>query len=126
LVGVGRPSVQYRFNSSAGIVAAAQIGLSGMRTALTDLSGGVIASETVDIDLDIGPRAVLDALIHLWDEQLGQAGHDRSHLRGVGVGLPTPIELGSIRRPTSDEDLRWTESEVIEHLESRLELPVVS
>src|SRR5699024_10736602 len=47
-------------------------------------------------------------------------------LRGVGVGLPTPIELGSIRRPTSDEDLRWTESEVIEHLESRLELPVVS
>lgn len=125
LVGRGRPSVQYRFNASAGIIAAAQVGLSGMRTALTDLSGGVIASETVDIDLGLGPRAVLDALIQLWEEQLGRVGRKRSHLRGAGVGLPTPIELATIRQAATDEDLRWTECDVVEYLESRLGLPVV-
>jgi predicted NBD/HSP70 family sugar kinase len=88
----GRPRTMLAFNGNAGVVLAGDIGATHSRVAITDLEGRVLAEHSHDIAVAEGPDAVLSWLERSFDELLHETGRGHEELRGVGVGLPGPVE----------------------------------
>lgn len=91
----GRPPTVLTFNSGAGVVLAGDLGATHSRVAVTDLAGQVLAQTTRDIAIAEGPDAVLSWLEETFDRLLEQNGQGVDAVRGVGVGLPGPVEFAS-------------------------------
>ncbi|MHB8293838.1 MAG: ROK family protein [Acidimicrobiales bacterium] len=95
----GRPPVQFRFNSMAGLVLGVDIGISASRVGVADLSARVLADVSEEISVEEGPEVVLGWVASRTEELLarvGAAGSDGSgagRLWGVGVGVPGPVEF---------------------------------
>ncbi|WP_089773095.1 ROK family transcriptional regulator [Ruania alba] len=123
-LGRGRPPVRYAFNAQAGYVLAVQLGMSGARIALTDLTARVLTSRTVDVDLSLGPQRVFDTVIEELDDDLRAVGSTREQLRGVGLGVPGRTELSSIRSRGEHQVRPWSDFDVAGHIKSALHVPV--
>jgi predicted NBD/HSP70 family sugar kinase len=93
----GRPPSSLVFNSSSGVVLAADLGATHARLAVTDLSGTVLAELAEDLDIARGPEAVLGVVARQFGDLLRQAGRDATDLRGIGVGVPGPVEFATGR-----------------------------
>jgi predicted NBD/HSP70 family sugar kinase len=96
----GRPPGTLAFNGNAGVVLAGDIGATHSRVAITDLNGAVLAEDTQDIPVAAGPEVVLAWLERAFAQLLERTNREQSDLRGVGVGLPGPVEFAS-GRPVS-------------------------
>ncbi len=81
----GRPATAFTFNRGARVVAAADLGATHARVAVTDLASTVLAERRVDLPIDRGPEEVLGWLVVTLKELLVETGGE---LCGVGVGLP--------------------------------------
>jgi len=79
---------------------AGDVGATHSRVAITDLNGTVLAEHTEDVPVAAGPDVVLAWLEQAFDGLLERTGHSPSDLRGVGVGLPGPVEFAT-GRPVS-------------------------
>lgn len=123
-VGRGRPSTHFSFNPRAGLVLAAQLGLSGVRVAVTDLDCNVLAGRTVDVDAHLGPEEVLGVVDSTFDDVLQDAGAGRSEVLGVGVGVPGAVELSMTPAATGASHRPWGRFDVAAHLASVTRLPV--
>jgi hypothetical protein len=84
----GRPPTRVRFDPGA----------THARLAVTDLAGSVLAEVNEDLDIALGPDAVLGRVVTLARELLAPWGSKA--LAGIGVGLPGPVEH-STGRPIS-------------------------
>jgi predicted NBD/HSP70 family sugar kinase len=91
----GRPPQTFTFNREAGVVLAADLGATHGRLAITDLGGDVLVEDTEDIAIAEGPDAVLTWLEKTFDSLLGGVDRDRGDVRGVGVGVPGPVEFAT-------------------------------
>jgi predicted NBD/HSP70 family sugar kinase len=91
----GRPATRLRFNQDQGVVLAADLGATHARLAVTDLASVVLAETADDCAIADGPQAVLSWVRDRFDELLATAGRDRSEVRGVGIGVPGPVEHAS-------------------------------
>jgi predicted NBD/HSP70 family sugar kinase len=89
-----RPSV-FAFNPSAGIVLAAGMGATRTRLAVTDLAGTNLASRASDVDVSLGPETVLSWIEEQFNELLLEAEQHIDNVRGVGLGIPAPVEWAS-------------------------------
>jgi predicted NBD/HSP70 family sugar kinase len=89
----GRPPLILALNRSAGVILAADLGATHTRIALTDLDGVVLAENAAEIEIAQGPGVVLDWLEDKFQALLDQAGHTRSEVRGIGLGVPGPVEF---------------------------------
>jgi len=96
----GRPPAQFAFNAGARVVLAADVGATHIRLAVTDLAAGVLASDVADLDVALGPEAVLGWLVDHGRALVTSTGRDPSALAGVGIGLPGPVEHAT-GRPTN-------------------------
>ena len=93
----GRPPSTLAFNAGAGVILAGDIGATHSRVAVTDLAGSVLAERTEDVAVASGPDVVLGWLEGAFDQLLEETGHGAVELRGVGVGLPGPVEFATGR-----------------------------
>jgi predicted NBD/HSP70 family sugar kinase len=91
----GRPATLLAFNEHAGVVLAGDIGATHSRLAVTDLAGHVLAQSTRDIAIAEGPEAVLAWVEGAFDDLLAEVGRPPGAVRGVGVGLPGPVEFAT-------------------------------
>jgi predicted NBD/HSP70 family sugar kinase len=91
----GRPPQMFAFNRDAGVVLAADLGATHSRLAITDLSGEVLVEGAEEIAIAEGPEAVLAWLERTFDELLGRVGRAHSDVRGIGVGVPGPVEFAT-------------------------------
>jgi predicted NBD/HSP70 family sugar kinase len=96
----GRPPTQFAFNPSARVILAADVGATHVRLAVTDLAANVLASELVDLDIALGPEAVLRWLLDHGRTLLTKADRSVDDVAGVGIGLPGPVEHAT-GRPTN-------------------------
>jgi predicted NBD/HSP70 family sugar kinase len=96
----GRPPTQFAFNPAARVVLAADVGATHVRLAVTDLAAAVLTNEHVDLDIALGPQAVLRWVLEHGRKLLDKAGRDVADLAGVGIGLPGPVEHAT-GRPTN-------------------------
>jgi predicted NBD/HSP70 family sugar kinase len=93
----GRPPTVLEFKRDAGVVLAADLGALHARVAVTDLGAGVLVERREEIDIADGPDAVLDWLERTFEALLAEAGRPEADVRGIGVGVPGPVEFASGR-----------------------------
>lgn len=87
----GRPPTVLAFNHGAGVVAAADLGATHSRVAISDLGGEPLAELSEDLDIGLGPEEVLGRVHERLLELLREAGRDAADVRGIGLGVPGPV-----------------------------------
>jgi predicted NBD/HSP70 family sugar kinase len=88
----GRPPARFRFNPTARLILAADVGATHLSVALTDLTGEILDRSTMKLNIAEGPEAVLDAVVRTGRALLKSARRSMKDLAGTGVGLPGPVE----------------------------------
>lgn len=116
----GRPASRFAFNQGAGVTLAAQVGMSGMLMAVTNLAADVLWYRKVDIDVSGGPEALLQELERHFDEGLAEVGEQAGRLYGVGIGMPGDLEIAGTGATTA----QWRSFPLAGRLEARYERPV--
>src|SRR5690242_8517436 len=91
----GRPASRFTFHHGRGVLLVADIGATGMRTAVCDLKGEVLAESPRTIDVADGPEAVLSAADGLFRQLLAGAGRDPGEVFGIGIDVPGPVDFDS-------------------------------
>jgi predicted NBD/HSP70 family sugar kinase len=96
----GRPPTVLAFNESAGVVLAVDLGATHCRIAVADLNNATLAEVAGDLDIALGPEEVIERVMRRCHELLKLAGRAAADVRGVGLGVPGPVEFAS-GRPVS-------------------------
>jgi predicted NBD/HSP70 family sugar kinase len=119
----GRPPSTLRFNDDAGTVLAGDVGATHSRVAVTDLGGRALAERSHDISVSQGPDEVLSWLEATLDDLLAESGRSPGSLRGVGVGLPGPVEFANGRPVNPPIMPGWNRYPVGERLADHFGVP---
>jgi predicted NBD/HSP70 family sugar kinase len=93
----GRPATMLAFNHRAGVVLVADLGATHARLAVSDLAGTPLAERAGDLDIALGPDAVLTWVSARFDDLLQAAAKTPGDVRGIGIGVPGPVEFDSGR-----------------------------
>lgn len=117
----GRAPRLLSFRAAAGALLIADLGATGARVALTDLSGTVLAQKRETIDIAAGPDVVLPRIDGMFDELLGSTV--APNLWGIGVGIPGPVEFHTGRPVAPPIMPGWDTFPVREHF-ARHRVPV--
>jgi predicted NBD/HSP70 family sugar kinase len=124
LSGPGRRSTRLRLNPAAGAVVGVDYGHRHVRVAVADLASSVVAERRIDLDVDGGPAAALDAGAEIVADLLSEARIERDRVLGIGMGLPGPIDRQTGALGSSSILLAWTGLRPADELSRRLGLPV--
>jgi len=122
--GGGRPGVQLALKDSSRVALGVDIGHSHVQVAVSDLAHNILAERRCELDVNNRAAETLDASARLAGEALAAAGADRTHVIGVGVGIPGPVDRE--RGTTSSATILpgWVGVRIVEAMEERLGLPV--
>ena len=113
----GRPAGRLAFNKSAGVTLAAQVGMSGMLMAVTNLAADVLWYRKVDLDVGEGPEGLLELLEENFAAGLDEVGADQRRIYGLGIGLPGDLEIAGTAAS-------WRSFPLVDRLQARFERPV--
>ncbi len=91
----GRPPTVLAFNHEAGVVLVADLGATHARMAITDLAGTPLAEAAQDLDIALGPTEVLKRVSARFQKLLGRTEHSAADVRGIGIGVPGPVEFAT-------------------------------
>jgi len=93
----GRPPTKLAFDAASGVVLCADLGATHCRLAVSDLDCRLLAERPAEMDIARGPEAVLGWVQDRFAELLDEAGRPAADVRGVGIGLPGPVEFAAGR-----------------------------
>ncbi|KAF0965295.1 ROK family transcriptional regulator [Rhodococcus sp. T7] len=119
----GRRGTTLSLCASAGVVLAADLGVTHCRWSIADLAGTPLLAQTRDIDIADGPLVVLDQLIQDFDASLTQLGFTAADVCGVGVGVPGPVEVDTGRAVNPPIMPGWNEFSVTDYLRRHYDAP---
>lgn len=91
----GRPAGQFAFHRDRGVLLVADVGATGLRAALCDLTGAVTLERTETIDVGAGPHAVLGVIDGFFTDMLAEAGRDAAAVHGIGLDVPGPVDFAA-------------------------------
>ncbi|MDX2380155.1 MAG: ROK family transcriptional regulator [Acidimicrobiia bacterium] len=89
----GRPPVRLGFNIHGGVVLVADLGATHATLAVCDLSAHPLAIRRSHRDIADGPEPVLDWVRSEFDALLSEIGRAPSDVRGIGIGVPGPVDF---------------------------------
>lgn len=121
----GRPATLLGFNPEAGAVLVADLGATHGRLAVTDLAGQPLAERPIEADIATGPGAILDTVERTFDEMLDEQGGTGLKLRGIGVGVPGPVEFAAGRAVAPPIMPGWDGYPIRDHLTERFGVPTL-
>ena len=114
----GRPASRLAFNAAAGVTLAAQVGMSGVLMAVTDLAAEVLWYRKVDLDVSKGPEELLRVLDAHFGEALQELGPRAGRLYGMGIGLAGDLEIAGTA-------VSWRAFPLTDRLRERFGCPVL-
>jgi predicted NBD/HSP70 family sugar kinase len=121
----GRPATLIRFNENAGLILAADLGATHGRLAVCDFGATPLITEALEMDIGIGPEAAMDRLARTWGELLDSVRKTPGHVRGIGLGVPGPVEFAAGRAVHPPIMPGWDGYEIAAHLRERHGVPAV-
>ncbi|MEV0146211.1 MULTISPECIES: ROK family transcriptional regulator [unclassified Nonomuraea] len=121
----GRRPRRLCLSPTAGVLAVADLGAHHARLGLLDLSGAPLVVEEVPCEIAEGPEATLDLLSDAFDRLLAERVPPTVPLRGVGTGVPGPVDPATLRVVTPSRMPGWNDFPVADHLRARYDLPVL-
>ena len=120
----GRRAVTLRLRAEAGLVLAADIGVTHCRAVVADLNGAVLHESRRDITIADGPERVLGRLLADFEAGIAEVDRPGSRVWGVGIGVPGPVEF-STGRPVSPPIMPgWNEVSIPDLVRRHLDAPV--
>ncbi|MER7779874.1 ROK family protein [Streptomyces sp. NPDC096191] len=93
----GRPSHRIVFEPGHASVIAFDLETRHARAAVLDLAGTILAEHTAPLDVAEGPEPVLDRLAEWFPDLIAAAGIPASHVAGIGLSVPGPVDWESGR-----------------------------
>lgn len=121
----GRPPSLLGFNADAGLVLAADLGATHSRVAVSNLLAEPIAERTAEIDIDLGPVEVLSWLHQTFEDLLTEIRRPMSEVRGIGIGLPGPVDFAHGMAVNPPIMAGWHMYPVAEHCQTTYDVPVL-
>ena len=121
----GRPPAVLAFNRDEGVVLVADLGATHARVAVCDLVGTPLAERAGDLDIALGPERVLEWLDARFSELLDEVARSRDDVRGIGVGVPGPVEFASGRPVNPPIMPGWDDFPIPEWFDGRYRAPVL-
>lgn len=121
----GRPASVLGFNGDAGLILSADLGATHSRVAVTNLLAESLAETTAEVDIDSGPQEVLAWLGRTFDELVAETGRPAEDIRGVGIGLPGPVDFDRGVAVNPPIMAGWHEYPVASRFEEVYDVPVL-
>ncbi|WP_246609796.1 ROK family transcriptional regulator [Nonomuraea rhizosphaerae] len=121
----GRRPRRLRLSPTAGVLAVADLGANHVRLGVLDLSGAPLVVEERPCAIAKGPEATLDLVTAAFDSLLAAHVPGDVPLRGVGTGVPGPVDPATLRVVTPSRMPGWNNFPVAEHLANRYDLPIL-
>src|SRR5215211_3420514 len=121
----GRPATVLAFNHEAGVVLVADLGASHARVAVSDLLGTPLAERASDLDIALGPEHALTWVTERYAELLDEVERSPDDVRGIGIGVPGPVEFESGRPVNPPIMPGWDDFPIPEWFASRYSAPVL-
>ena len=121
----GRPASVLGFNGEAGLILSADLGATHSRVAVTNLLAESLAETTAEVDIDSGPEEVLAWLGRTFDELVAETGRPAEDIRGVGIGLPGPVDFDRGVAVNPPIMAGWNEYPVASRFEEVYDVPVL-
>ena len=118
----GRPPTRLTLDPSGGAVLGIHLRHDGIRLALADLAGTVLAEALVDLDVDHRADAALSFVEDATDALVAEAGIVRSRLLGAAVAISSPVP--TLPRHGPSLLTTWHDIDVADALTTRLGVPV--
>ncbi|MEC3993185.1 ROK family transcriptional regulator [Actinacidiphila sp. DG2A-62] len=122
--GRGRRATVVSLVGDEGVVVGIDFGHAHVTVAAATTGGEVLARRTETLDVDHRPSAVLDVAAGLTRECVRAGGHTMEEVRGIGAGIPGPLDIRThvVRPPTILAD--WVGLAPADELARRLGHPV--
>jgi predicted NBD/HSP70 family sugar kinase len=121
----GRPPTAFVFNRGAGVVLAADLGATHSRLAVCDLGGEILVEHAEDRAIATGPETILAWLDESFERMLDEAGRAAGDVRGVGVGVPGPVEFEAGMAVNAPIMPGWDGFPVAERMRERWSAPAL-
>ena len=121
----GRRPTRLEFDVAHSVVVAATVDTTHSRTALTDLSGRILADRHVDVAVEDGPEKVLAAVADAAHDLLASQGLTTAQVSGLGLSVPGPVDPHTLRPSQPPIMPGWDAYPVAEHLHDALPVPVL-
>lgn len=119
----GKKAVLLQFNSRAGYILGAMIGVNNIRITLTDLRSNIIEIIKIPTEEWLGPDAVIDKLVKNLKKIIRISGVNKEEIIGIGIGATGLVDSGKglvIFSPNLD---RWNDIKLKEIVEEKIGLP---
>jgi predicted NBD/HSP70 family sugar kinase len=113
------------FNADSGIVLAADLGATHSRLAVTNLDAEVLAERTAEININLGPDEVLSVVDTLLSDLLAETGRPMADIKGIGIGLPGPVDFHRGVAVNPPIMAGWHEYPVVPHFQASFSVPVL-
>ena len=114
--GRGRPATRLRVNDQATTVLVADLGATHGRLAVSTAAGEVLAETVIESAIDTGPGRGAGHGDRRARGAAGGSGRDPPPLRGVGLGVPGPVNWHTGRIARSISMPGWDDYPVRDHL----------
>ncbi|MCG5450179.1 MULTISPECIES: ROK family transcriptional regulator [Micromonospora] len=125
----GRRPRQLAVPTGGAVVGAIDLGAHHARVGALDLSGRVVQARTLPVRIEDGPEAVLGALLAEVATLVGSAptagGSAGGALRGVGIGIPGPVQHSTGRIVSPSRMPGWNGFDVAAFCAGRVDVPII-
>ncbi|MEU7797771.1 ROK family transcriptional regulator [Micromonospora arborensis] len=127
----GRRPRQLAVPTGGAVVGAVDLGAHHARVGTLDLSGRVVQARTLPVRIEDGPEAVLGALLAevttlVGDDPVASAdGSAADALRGIGIGIPGPVQHATGRIVSPSRMPGWNGFDVAAFCAGRVDVPVI-
>ena len=121
----GRPPAVLGLNQEAGVVLAVDLGATHARVAVTDLGAAPIADTALDLDIASGPENVLGTINQVLVVLLDTTGRPPGEVKGIGIGVPGPVEYAAGRAVTPPIMPGWDSYPIRDRFVDRYHVPVL-
>lgn len=120
----GRPAELLELDTNHGVILVADLGANHARAAVVALNGQVLAEEHEPMKIGVGPDPVLNWVDDAFTRLLAKTGWEPAQLRGIGLGVPGPVEFeaGLVNQPPIMPG--WDGYPIAERLRERWQRPV--
>ncbi|MFI6240682.1 ROK family transcriptional regulator [Micromonospora sp. NPDC050795] len=126
----GRRPRQLAVPTGGAVVGAIDLGAHHARVGALDLSGRVVQARTLSVRIEDGPEAVLGALLAevatlVGSDPAASGGSAPGALRGIGIGIPGPVQHSTGRIVSPSRMPGWNGFDVAAFCAGRVDVPVV-
>jgi len=120
----GRAPRGLRFNAEAGRLLVAEVGITSLGVAISDLAGTLLVQHEEPAEVGDGPVPILTRVVERWQQQLLAAPTDGAPIWGIGIGLPGPVEFATGRPVAPPVMPGWDDFDVRSFLGEHFSAPV--